>query len=119
MTRFGVTPSLSFGTAFLQADGNAIEVDHSIYMYGVNDRNNKVYLNSTVTPSLSLRSTPEEAITDWLLIYQEIHLTKPTDEPFYFKYKIEDNTIKESYLEFVVTEEMAQSFRIGVQELIH
>jgi prepilin-type N-terminal cleavage/methylation domain-containing protein len=62
-------------------------------------------IGSEIPSGVNLRSTPQQAMADW----QDITGTSGDTKPIYLKHKIENNIIKESYLEFVVTSEMASA----------
>ena len=103
------TLNLTFSVTYVQSDSNAIAKPES-YVYTVNKYNssatnpkwNSVWLNQTFPTSITKYNTPSEALT-------AIASASSKDLPFYLKHKIENGIVTESYVEFVVTEEMAQA----------
>ena len=61
---------------------------------------NAVWLNQTFPTSITQYQTPSEALT-------AIATASSKDLPFYLKHKIENGIVTESYVEFIVTPEMA------------
>ena len=96
-----------FNVTYIQADSNAIDKPQP-YVYTVNKYNystttpkwNAVWLNQEFPESITKYNTPSEALT-------AIATASSKDLPFYLKHKIENGIVTESYVEFVVTEEMA------------
>ena len=76
------------------------------YVYTANVYNgdiegyNVVWLNQEFPSTIEKFKTPEEAMN-------ELSEATGEDNPFYLKHKLENNIVKESYVEFIVTEEMA------------
>ena len=103
------TLNLSFSVTYVQSDSNAVDKPGP-YVYTVNKYNssatnpkwNSVCLNQTFPTSITKYNTPSEALT-------AIASASSKDLPFYLKHKIENGIVTESYVEFVVTEEMAQA----------
>ena len=103
------TLNLSFSVTYVQSDSNAIAKPEP-YVYTVNKYNssvtdpkyNAVWLNQFFPTSITKYNTPSEALT-------AIASASSKDLPFYLKHKIENGIVTESYVEFVVTEEMAQA----------
>ena len=103
------TLNLSFSVTYVQSDSNAVPKPEP-YVYTVNKYNssatnpkwNSVWLNQTFPTSITKYNTPSEALT-------AIASASSKDLPFYLKHKIENGIVTESYVEFVVTEEMAQA----------
>ena len=103
------TLNLSFSVTYVQSDSNAIAKPES-YVYTVNKYNssttepkyNSVWLNQTFPTSITKYQTASEALA-------AIKTSSSKDLPFYLKHKIENGIVTESYVEFVVTEEMAQA----------
>ena len=103
------TLNLSFSVTYVQSDSNAIAKPEP-YVYTVNKYNssatnpkyNAVWLNQSFPTSITKYNTPSEALT-------AIASASSKDLPFYLKHKIENGIVTESYVEFVVTEEMAQA----------
>ena len=103
--------SLSFGIVYVQADSNAEEVEHPLngIVYTVNKydssitepKNNAVWLNQAFPVTISYFETPVEALN-------AIASLSNKNLPFYLKHKIENGIVKEQYVEFVITEAMAQ-----------
>ena len=103
------TLNLTFSVTYVQSDSNAIAKPEP-YVYTVNKYNssatnpkyNAVWLNQAFPTSITKYNTPSEALT-------AIASASSKDLPFYLKHKIENGIVTESYVEFVVTEEMAQA----------
>ena len=95
---------------YVQADDNAEEVEHSSYVYTANKINssttepiyNSVWLNQTFPASIAQYQTASEALA-------AIATASGKNLPFYLKHKIKNGIVTESYVEFVVTEEMAEA----------
>ena len=92
---------------YKQADSNAVDKPEP-YVYTVNKYNssatnpkwNSVWLNQAFPESITQYQTPSEALT-------AIATASSKNLPFYLKHKIENGVVTESYVEFVVTPEMA------------
>ena len=83
-------------------DGTEIDVSESeVGSYSVTKL--RLYINSRIYSSVMVRSTPAEAMADW----QDIIGTPGETRPFYLKHTLENNIIKENYIGFVITREMA------------
>ena len=103
------TLNLTFSVTYVQSDSNAIAKPEP-YVYTVNKYNssatnpkyNAVWLNQTFPTSITKYQTASEALA-------AIKTSSSKDLPFYLKHKIENGIVTESYVEFVVTEEMAQA----------
>jgi len=98
-----------FNVVYVQADSNAVDKPLP-YVYTVNKYNsstttpkyNAVWLNQTFPASITQYQTPSEALA-------AIATASSKDLPFYLKHKIENGIVTESYVEFVVTPEMASA----------
>ena len=90
-----------FNVVYVQADNTAIDKPQP-YVYTVNHYSNDgyVYLNQAFPTSITKYNTPSEALT-------AIATASSKNLPFYLKHKIENDIVTESYVEFVVTPEMA------------
>ncbi len=97
-----------FNVTYVQADNTAETVNHPRIVYTVNRFNsstttpkyNSVWLNQAFPTSITQYQTPSEALT-------AIATASSKNLPFYLKHKIENDVVTESYVEFVVTPEMA------------
>ena len=106
------TLTLDFGVAYIQADNTATEVEHLLngIVYTVNKldnavtnpKNNAVWLNQAIHETIPYFETPAEALS-------AIATASSKDLPFYLKHKVENGIVTEQYVEFVVTETLAQS----------
>ena len=106
------TLTLDFGVAYIQADNTATEVEHLLngIVYTVNKNNssvtnpkyNAVWINQEYPETIPYFETPAEALS-------AIATASSKDLPFYLKHKIENGIVTEQYLEFVVTETLAQA----------
>ena len=103
------TLNLSFSVTYVQSDSNAVPKPEP-YVYTVNKydysatnpKYNGVWLNQTFPISITKYQTASDALA-------AIASDSSKDLPFYLKHKIENGIVTESYVEFVVTEEMAQA----------
>ena len=104
------TLNLIFSVIYVQSDSNAVPVPHPEIVYTVNKydssttnpKYNSVWLNQPFPESITKYQTASDALV-------AIKTASSQDLPFYLKHKIENGIVTESYVEFVVTEEMAQA----------
>ena len=103
------TLNLSFSVTYVQSDSNAVDKPepyvytvNKYYSSATNPKYNAVWLNQAFPTSITKYNTPSEALT-------AIASASSKDLPFYLKHKIENGIVTESYVEFVVTEELAQA----------
>ena len=106
------TLTLDFGVAYIQADNTATEVEHLLngIVYTVNKYNrtarnpkyNAVWLNQAIHETIPYFETPAEALST-------IATASSKDLPFYLKHKVVNGIVTEQYVEFVVTEALAQA----------
>ena len=106
------TLTLDFGVVYIQADSNGVEVEHPLngIVYTVNkyDDNmtnpkwNAVWLNQAIHETIPYFETPAEALN-------AIATASSKNLPFYLKHKVENGIVTEQYVEFIVTESLAQS----------
>ena len=104
------TLTLDFGVAYIQADNTATEVAHPKFLYTVNKYDddatdpkwNAVWLNQAIHETIPYFETPSEALS-------AIATASSKDLPFYLKHKVENGIVTEQYVEFVVTETLAQA----------
>ena len=91
---------------YVQADNTAIARPSYVYTVNKYDSSvttpkwNAVQLNQAFPTSITQYQTPSEALS-------AIATASSLDLPFYLKHKIENGIVTESYVEFVVTPEMA------------
>ena len=97
------TIKFKFSVTYIQADNTATNKPQP-YVYTVNRSSNVgyVYLNEAFPTSITQYQTPSEALT-------AIATASSKSLPFYLKHKIENGTVTESYVEFVVTDAMASA----------
>ena len=97
------TLNLTFSVTYIQADDSVIPVDHSFTVYTVNmgdyyDQDNTwVRIGHSIPTAITQYSTPQEAMAAF------------NNRPFFLKHKIENNVVTESYVGFIITEEMANN----------
>ena len=104
------TLTLDFGVAYIQADNTATEVAHPKFVYTVNKRddtvtnpkNNSVWINQEYPETIPYFETPAEALS-------AIAIASSKDIPLYLKHKVVNGIVTEQYVEFVVTETLAQT----------
>jgi hypothetical protein len=103
--------TLNFGVVYVQADENGVDVGHlngiiyTINKYDSNvtePKNNSVWLHQAYPETIPYFETPAEALS-------AIAVASGKNLPFYLKHKVEKGIVTESYVEFVVTEAMAQA----------
>ncbi len=102
--------TLDFGVDYIQADSNGVEIDHSRFVYTVNKYdstvteppNNSVWLNQAYPEIIPYFETPEEALST-------IANASNRDLPSYIKLKVENGIVTEQYVEFVVSETLAEA----------
>ena len=98
-----VTLNLNFQINYVQADSTAVARPiPDPYTYGVYPEANQLALGSAVPANAILHSTPSEALADWTSV-----MNKASQRLFYFKHKIENGIVTESYLVFTITSGMA------------
>ena len=98
-----------FNVTYVQATSDAVDKPLP-YVYTVNKydssvtspKYNAVWLSQAFPASITQYNTASEALT-------AIATASSKDLPFYLKHKIENGVVTESYVEFVVTEAMAQA----------
>ncbi len=98
------TLSLSFRVVYVQADSNGVEVEHPLngIIYTVNHLNiGSIHLNQQYPSTIPYFEASSEALST-------IAMDSGQNLPFYLKHRVENGTVKESYVEFVITETMAQ-----------
>ena len=106
------TLTLDFGVAYIQADNTAVEVKHLLngIVYTVNKyddtitnpRGNAVWVNQEYPETIPYFETPAEALS-------AIATASSKDLPFYLKHKVVNGIVTEQYVEFVVTDAMAEA----------
>ena len=104
------TLTLDFGVVYIQADNTATEVAHPKFVYTVNKydgsvtnpKYNAVWLNQEYPETIPYFETPAEALS-------AIATASSKDLPFYLKHKVVNGIVTESYVEFVVTDAMAEA----------
>ncbi len=110
MPTTAINLTLSFGVIYVQADSNGVEIEHPlngiIYTLNKYDANitgyNRVVLNQEFPKSIPYYKTQNEVIN-------VITNTSGSNIPVYLKHKVENGIVTEQYVEFVVTEAVAQA----------
>ena len=87
--------SLQFSVTYKQADDSAQAVDHGTTVYTVSSTTS--YIGQTMPSDITQYSSASEAMAAF------------SNRPFYLKHLIRNNVIAESYVEFVVTQAMANA----------
>lgn len=99
--------SFSFGISYVQKDENAIAVPHptAIYMANMYDENNQentlIWIGQAIPAAITQYSSAADAMAALTLA------NSGTPVPFYLKHFSSNAVVTESYVEFVVTSEMA------------
>ena len=106
------TLSLSFGVVYVQANNNGIELYHPlngiIYNVPKRDENvttplyNSLWSNEIYPETIPYFETPTMALS-------VIKKNSGKDLPFYLKHKVENGIVTEQYIEFIITDAMAQA----------
>ena len=104
------TLTFNFGVVYVQADSNGVVVKHPQFIYTINryDLNaidpkyNAVWLNQEYPETIPYFETSSEALN-------AISVASGKDLPFYLKHKIVNGIVTEVYVEFVITEDMAEA----------
>ena len=89
------TLNLSFSVTYKQADENSQAVDHGTTVYTVSSTSS--YMGQAIPNSITQYSSASDAMAAF------------ENRPFYLKHLIKNGIIEESYVEFVVTEAMAEA----------
>ena len=92
---------LDLTITYVQADSNAVD-PHAQPAGNYVVTYTTMYIGQQVPNGVNLRLTPQEAMNDWIAL-------AGSTKPFYLKYTIENDVITESYVEFVVTEEVVEA----------
>ena len=87
--------SLEFSVTYKQADDNAQPVDHGTTVYTVSSTSS--YIGQAIPNDITQYSSASEAMAAF------------SNNPFYLKHIIRNGVIDESYVEFVVTQAMANA----------
>ena len=92
--------SLSFTITYVQKDDSSIPVPHppiTKYTVNISSTGGDVHIGQAIPNTITTYSTPAEAMAAF------------SNRLFYLKHTISNNIVTESYLEFVVTDTMAQA----------
>ena len=102
--------SFQFGLTinYVQADSTAVEVLHPFtgIKYGVYPYANLLLIDNTIPTNAILHNNVSDALADWT---NPTIMNDSSQRPFYLKHKIDNDIVKESYVVFVITPEMAQA----------
>ena len=97
------TLNLSFSVTYVQSDSSVVPVPHPEPVYTVNIydssdvANTVVKLGQAIPAAITQYRTPQEAMAAY------------NNQTFYLKHRVEEDKVKESYVEFVITPELAQA----------
>ena len=89
------TLSLSFTVTYRQSTSSATEVDHGTTVYTISSTSS--YMGQSIPNDITQYSSPQAAITAF------------SNRPFYLKHKLNEGVITESYVEFMITPEVARA----------
>ena len=109
------TLNLSFSVTYIQSDTNVVPVPHSqtVYTANVFDKNYDTISTGTNTSVVWIGKTIPNGITTFqtkeLAMASLKEASGGVDRPFFLKHTVSNNTVTDSYVGFVVTEEMAQA----------
>lgn len=87
--------SLTFGVTYIQATSSAQEVEHAVSKYTVSSTT--TYIGQAIPNEITQYNTASEAMAAF------------ENRQFYLKHTVQGGIVTESYVEFVVTSEMASS----------
>ena len=108
------TLNLTFSVTYVQSDTSVVPVPHpeTVYTANVFDKNNDTLDDGTNTSVVWLGKSIPNGITTFqtkeLALDSLKEASGGVDRPFFLKHTVSDNTVTESYVGFVVTDEMAQ-----------
>ena len=109
------TLNLSFSVTYVQRDTSAVPVPHpeTVYTANIFDKNDDkrddgtntslVWIGKSIPNGITTFQTPELAMASLK------EASGGVDRPFFLKHTVSNNTVTDSYVGFVVTEEMAQA----------
>ena len=109
------TLNLSFSVTYVQSDTSAVPVPHpqTVYTANIFDGNSTTLTNGTNTSVLWIGKTIPNGITTFqtpeLAMAALKEASGGVDRPFFLKHTVSNNTVTDSYVGFVVTDEMAQA----------
>ena len=91
--------NLQFTVTYRQATDDAIEVDHRITTYTTTtpSYNDLVYIGQAIPSSITQYSTAAAAMASY------------SNNPFYLKHIVQTGVVKETYIEYVVSQEIASA----------
>ena len=101
------TNTFSFGVSYVQSDDTAIAVPHPVVeiVYTANTGNTgNINIGSSIPNGITQYATAVEAMAAL-----KVALYSSSDLPFCLKHEVTDDTVTASYVEFVVTSEMANN----------
>ena len=109
------TLNLSFSVTYVQSDTSVVPVPHPETVYTVNvfDKNNDTLNDGTNTSVVWIGQSIPNGITTFqtpeLAMAALKEASGGVDRPFFLKHTVSNNTVTDSYVGFVVTEEMANN----------
>ena len=90
--------TIEFTVSYTQADGSETEVPHQSYVYTVNLENETlVEMGQAISNNITQYSSASDAMAAF------------SNRPFYLKHLVRNGIVEESYLEFIVTDALAQA----------
>ena len=109
------TLNLSFSVTYVQSDASVVPVPHSQTVYTANvwDKNSDTINDGTNTSVVWIGKTIPNGITTFqtpeLAMAALKEASGGVDRPFFLKHTVTNNTVTDSYVGFVVTDEMVQA----------
>ena len=96
------TFNFSFSVTYVQSDSSVVPVNHPITVYTVNeydryDSDNNIKIGQSFPAAVTQYNTPQDAMTAF------------NNRPCYLKHILVNNIVTESYVEFIVTQEMVNN----------
>ena len=106
------TNTFSFGVSYVQSDSTAIAVPHSttstVYTVNVYDEEHEedtvIWIGQPIPAAITQYSSAAEAMAALKVV-----VNSSSDLPFCLKHEVSDDVVTASYVEFVVTSEMANN----------
>ena len=102
------TNTFSFGVSYVQSDSNAIEVPHAATVYTINrydsndEENTMIWIGQPIPAAITQYSSAVDAMAALNTL-----AGGTIARPVYLKHTISNNIATESYVEFVITPELA------------
>ena len=90
------TLNFSFSVTYVQRNESAQSIQHGVTVYTIAMDMNLVEVGNEIPSTIHAYNSPEEFLG-------------PNDSPIYLKHVLKNNIVQETYVEFIITEAMAQA----------